>query len=183
MVWRVLSEGADEWFIHESWLGMGPDILFVRWPYALLAVAYDGSGLRKIAETNAWHPRSDSEGNRIVFDTNHPDRGLLMMDRRTGRTEVLCYPGASRRGRQWSHDLPADAPGIDTSIIRSDRPESDMPPRPEDPETLYGPQWTHPHPGFSPDGKQIVFTSDRDRYSHVYSLAAPDLLIEKEDAE
>lgn len=171
--WRILEEDPDQWFVHESWLGSGPDIIFVCWPYALLDVEHDGKNLRTLSDINAWHPRSDPAGTKIVFDTNHPDRGLYILDLRSKASRVLCFPGASGLGSQWRNDRPADAPGIDTSILRSEVPEDDVPPRPGDAESLYGPQWTHPHPSFSPDGKQVVFTSDRDRFSHVYSLSVP----------
>lgn len=35
-------------------------------------------------------------------------------------------------------------------------------------------QATHPHPVISPDGKHVVFTSDRSGYGNVYQVALPD---------
>ena len=35
---------------------------------------------------------------------------------------------------------------------------------------VYAPQHTHPHPAFSPDGRFVVFTSDRSGYSQVYEV-------------
>jgi oligogalacturonide lyase len=35
------------------------------------------------------------------------------------------------------------------------------------------PQWTHPHPMFSPDGNHIVFNSDRTGIGQVYSMEIP----------
>jgi oligogalacturonide lyase len=35
-------------------------------------------------------------------------------------------------------------------------------------------QQTHPHPRFSPDGKQVIFTSDMSGYSNVYLVDVPD---------
>jgi len=31
-------------------------------------------------------------------------------------------------------------------------------------------QQTHPHPRISPDGKYVIFTSDRSGYGNVYSV-------------
>lgn len=38
------------------------------------------------------------------------------------------------------------------------------------------PQWTHPHPMFSPDGRHVVFNSDRTGIGQVYSVEIPDAL-------
>jgi Tol biopolymer transport system component len=35
-------------------------------------------------------------------------------------------------------------------------------------DSVYGPQWTHPHPSFSPDEKLAAFASDRDGDTQVY---------------
>ena len=172
--WQVLREDPGQWLVHESWLGFSRRIMYVLWPYALLAVDPDGSEPAELAGVNAWHPRSDPSGRRVVFDTAHPDRGLLVLELPGGQPRLLCRPGATCRGSQWRYDRPAESPGMDTSIIRSDRPEEDTPPSPDDPESLYGPQWSHPHPSFALDGRRIVYTSDRDRFSHVYSLLLPE---------
>lgn len=170
----VYRQGADEWIVHESWLGVGEEILFTHWPHALGAIHPDGGGRRTVAAINAWHACSNRRGTQIVCDTNHPDRGLLLIDPATGAFATLCCPDATSRGTQWRHSLPATGAGIDTSIIRSDTPETDPPPKPDDPASTYGPQWTHPHPSFSPDGGWVIYTSDRDGWSHVYSVEVPD---------
>lgn len=36
------------------------------------------------------------------------------------------------------------------------------------------PQWTHPHPSFSPDGKLVVYNSDESGIPHVYMACIPD---------
>ncbi len=40
-------------------------------------------------------------------------------------------------------------------------------------DTVYGPQWTHPHPSFSPDERLAVFTSDRSGHPQVYAVPLP----------
>jgi Tol biopolymer transport system component len=35
-------------------------------------------------------------------------------------------------------------------------------------DTVYGPQWTHPHPSFSRDERLVAFASDRTGHPHVY---------------
>lgn len=166
------AQQPGEWIVHESWLGRTGQILFPHWPHALRAVQPDGSGLRTIVALNAWHACADRTGERIVCDTNHPDRGLILIDSRTGEHRTICRPGATQRGTQWRLAEPAAGAGIDTSIIRSATPERDPPPHPDDPASTYGPQWSHPHPTFTPDGRRVIFTSDATRWSQVYSVDA-----------
>jgi oligogalacturonide lyase len=33
---------------------------------------------------------------------------------------------------------------------------------------VYAPQHTHPHPRFSPDGRWVIFTSDRSGHAQLY---------------
>src|SRR4029434_2884409 len=35
-------------------------------------------------------------------------------------------------------------------------------------DSVYGPQWTHPHPSFSADEKLVTFASDRTGHTQVY---------------
>jgi oligogalacturonide lyase len=44
-------------------------------------------------------------------------------------------------------------------------------------DTVYGPQWTHPHPSFSPDETLVAFASDRTGTTQVYvaELASSNL--------
>jgi oligogalacturonide lyase len=177
-IWTIRADGSadrnlytqqpGEWIVHESWLGSGDEIIFTHWPRALRAISRDGTSLRTIAAFNAWHASGDRSGCRIVADTNHPDIGLQLINARSGERRTLCHPRATNRGTQWAFATPARGAGIDTSIIRGDQPELDRPPTSEDAASVYGPQWSHPHPAFSPDGPRIVFTSDRNGWSQVY---------------
>lgn len=40
-------------------------------------------------------------------------------------------------------------------------------------DTVYGPQWTHPHPSFSRDESMVVFASDRSGCTQVYVAEIP----------
>jgi len=170
----LYRQKENEWIVHETWLGNGTEIVFPRWPYALHAIRPDGKGLRTVVETNVWHVCSNRTGTQLVCDTNHPDRGLLLIDPATGKHQTLCHPQATCRGTQWVYDVPAVGAGMDTSIIRSNTPAKDKPPHPDDPPSTYGPQWSHPHPTFSADGRSVIYTSDRDRWSQVYQVEIPN---------
>ena len=150
---RCIYENApDEWFVHETFLGKTDQIIVVRWHRGVCAVGLDDGRLRTIAALSCWHIASNPDGSRIVCDTHLPDIGLCLIDPQSGEYRTLCYPGASNRGTQWHEKTPLvateGAPGWATMV------EEDST------ETAYGPQWTHPHPSFSPDGRWVSFTSD-----------------------
>lgn len=136
-----------EWLTHEAWLS-ADEIIFTDWPRALKAIRRDGSGERTVAAFNCWHPAPAPGGRLVVCDTTLPDVGLQLVDPATGERRTLCHPEASSRGTQWAEAEPVwDGPV---------------------PESAYGPQWTHPHPSFTPDGQGVVFTSDRSGTPQVY---------------
>jgi oligogalacturonide lyase len=137
----------QEWLVHEAWLT--PDeIIFTHWPHALKAIRRDGSGERTIAPFNCWHPAPRAGGRQIVCDTTLPDSGLQLVDPSSGARRTLCYPSASSQGYQWSQPEPIWEGPV--------------------PEAAYGPQWTHPHPSFTPDGRAAVYTSDVTGFPQVY---------------
>jgi len=156
-LWLVNVDGTDphplrdqtrqEWLTHESWLS-DDEIIFSHWPHALKAIRRDGTAERTIAAFNCWHPAPRSDGGLVVCDTALPDVGLRLVDPVTGSHRPLCYPGASSQGYQWSRPEPIWEGPV--------------------PEAAYGPQWTHPHPSFTPDGRAVVFTSDASGHPQVY---------------
>jgi oligogalacturonide lyase len=161
-LWLVDRDGHDphplrdqtrrEWLTHESWLDAG-EVLFVHWPHALKAIRADGTGERTVAAFNGWHPAPRADGTLIVCDTALPDTGLQLVDPASGTRRTLCYPRASCRGYQWARPEPVwDGPV---------------------PEEAYGPQWTHPHPSFSPDGRAVAFTSDASGHPQVHVAYLP----------
>lgn len=161
-MWLVGADGSDphplrgqtrqEWLVHEAWLN-DDEIIFTHWPHALKAIRRDGSGERTIAAFNCWHPAPRRDGGLIVCDTAHPDAGLQLVDPASGERRALCHPNASSRGYQW--DKPEPVWGSTA------------------PDDAYGPQWTHPHPSFSPDGSAVVYTSDATGHPQVYLAHIP----------
>lgn len=151
---RPLREQTrQEWLVHEAWLSDG-EIIFTHWPHALKAIRRDGTGERTLAAFNCWHPAPAPDGQLVVCDSTLPDVGLVLVDPATGARRTLCYPGASGRGSQWASSEPIwDGPV---------------------PEEAYGPQWTHPHPSFTPDGRGVVYTSDVTGLSQVYLAWLPE---------
>ena len=138
----------NEWITHETWIPGTRELAFVDWNRGVKSVNADTKEVRQVTTFNAWHAISNRQGTLMVADTNFPDIGIQLFDPRDGigEPETLCYPNASSIGEHWNGPFPyADGP-----------------------ITVYAPQHTHPHPSFSPDGKYVVFTSDRCGFSQVY---------------
>ncbi len=168
---RLLYEqDPADWIVHESWLG-SDKVIFTHWPYALMGVHVKTGEVWEVAKINAWHACADRSGRAIVFDTVHPDRGLQLLDVERGTWRTLCEPKSSSLGFQWRGTTPAPNAPADQSIFRDVLPGM-PPPALDRSESTYGPQWTHPHPAFSPDGRLVVYTSDTEGFPHVYVTEA-----------
>ena len=123
------------------------------WPKGIRAINADTGVERRVTSFNAWHAICNRQGTRMVADTNFPDIGLQVFDPRDGigQPQALCHPESSSLGEHWNGPFPYD----------------------HGPIKVYAPQHTHPHPSFSPDGRFVVYTSDRTGYSQVYEVALP----------
>ncbi|MDA1193017.1 MAG: oligogalacturonate lyase family protein [Candidatus Poribacteria bacterium] len=150
----VYLHDASQWITHESWLGQSETILFTKWNRSLMAVDRNGDNVREIARFNAWHASSRWDGSLIVADTVHPDIGLQLIDAESGRRSTLCHPRASSKGWRWTHNT------AESGNVTAD---------------TYGPQWTHPHPAFSPNGEWVTFTSDYTGHPQIYATRIPDV--------
>ena len=131
-----------EWNVHESWIPGTRDVLVVDWPHGLFRLSVDDGKRVEVSSFNAWHPLTDRTGRKIVTDTLHPDRGICVMDLDDSAAgfRFVCPSNATSRGDHWNCDhCPYD----------------------DGPVQVYAPQHTHPHPAFSPDGRYVVFTTDR----------------------
>ncbi len=98
---------------------------------------------------------------RILCDTNHPDEGLQIIDAATGARRPLCLSESSNQGSQWRHShyaLAADFAAARNTLSWMENAA----------DTVYGPQWTHPHPSWSTDETMVAFASDRTGTAQVY---------------
>ena len=167
------QHGNDEFVVHETFLGRSADLVFTVWPHALKKLSWRTLEITEIARFNAWHITPTRAGTKILCDTVHPDRGLQLVDVATGRRATICYPEASSQGSQWTksrYALAADWAAA-RSAAEKDRALSWMEMATD---SVYGPQWTHPHPSFSPDEKLAAFASDRTGHTQVYVVEIPD---------
>lgn len=157
----------DEFVVHEAFLGSTGDLVYVEWPRALWRMDWTTRDRRLVCEFNAWHIAPSRDGARILCDTNHPDRGIFLIDARSGERRLLCLSQSSNRGSQWAksrYALPEDFAAARSSAgARLSWMETAD-------DTVYGPQWTHPHPSFSPSERFAIFTSDRSGHPQVYAV-------------
>lgn len=138
----------NEWITHETWIPGTRELAFVDWNRGVRCVNVDTGKERQLATFNAWHAICNANGTMMVADTNFPDIGIITFNPHdeNGKPKTLCYPDASSIGEHWNGPFPyADGP-----------------------ISVYAPQHTHPHPSFSPDGKYVVYTSDRSGYAQIY---------------
>lgn len=155
----LLENGFTEWFTHETFLGATGDLVFVHWPERLYRMDWTTRSIRPLTDYSVWHISPNRAGTHVVCDTNHPDQGVYEIDAATGKRSRICMAGASNGGSQWAKPTPADWKTDSKSTLSWLEAPLD---------SIYGPQWTHPHPCYSPDERQVTFTSDRTGTAQVY---------------
>jgi Tol biopolymer transport system component/DNA-binding winged helix-turn-helix (wHTH) protein len=142
------------------------DIRFMRWegdqPYAYIMAA-DGSNQRRetaLAQlvTGVWSP----DGKKVVFHKSGDNSGARYIADSNGENEKLLpfSPG----NMQWSQDgakivYQAGRPNSDIFVYDVATNESRL---------FSGTPGFESDPSFSPDGKSVVFTSDRDGNPEIY---------------
>ena len=151
----------DEFIVHETFLGDTGDLVFTIWPRALCRMDWTTREIRTIAEYNAWHIAPDRRGERVLCDTNHPDEGLQIIEAATGARRQLCLSESSNQGTQWRKSRYALAEDFARARNELSWMEAAA-------DTVYGPQWTHPHPSWSTDETKVAFASDRSGTAQVY---------------
>ena len=161
----LYEHGNDEFVVHETFLGSTGDLVFTVWPHRLCRMDWTSREIRVIAEHNCWHIAPSADGSRVLFDTNHPDRGIQIVEVATGAIRDVCLSQASNGGSQWKTSRYALAADFEAARSAAQQHLSWME---AGTDTVYGPQWTHPHPSWSRDEKRIAFASDRTGHPQVY---------------
>jgi len=179
-MWTIQSDGSNnqclymhdnnEFLVHETFLGDLDELIVSHWYHALRRISLETLEMTAISHFNAWHICSNRAGTKVLCDTVHPDIGLRLVDVETGNHVHICYPQSSCGGSQWEKDRYALAEDWATAQKDRERSLSWMEMKID---TVYGPQWSHPHPSFSPDEKMVVYTSDVSGHSQVYVVVIP----------
>jgi hypothetical protein len=162
----LYEHGNDEFLVHETFLGDGESLIVVRWPDSLLRFDLSSRRFHTISELNAWHIGSSRDGRMVVCDTAHPDRGIQLIEVATGARQTLCHPRSSNGGSQWKKDRYALAEDWAAARDEKSKALSWMEMKTD---TVYGPQWTHPHPSFSPSERWVIYTSDVSGSPQIYA--------------
>lgn len=159
------EHGNGEFVVHETFLGTTGDIVYVVWPFALKRMDWHTRRISTVSEFNAWHIASNRAGTQVLCDTNHPDQGLFLIDVANGERRKICQSRATSQGSQWRtsryalrEDFEAARSGAKENLSWMETPS----------DSVYGPQWTHPHPSFSHDERFVAFASDRTGHTQVY---------------
>jgi oligogalacturonide lyase len=161
------QHGNDEFIVHETFLGATGDLVFTIWPRALCRMDWTTRAIRTITEYNAWHIAPDRRGERVLCDTNHPDEGLQIIDAASGARRQLCRSESSNQGTQWRQSRYALADDFADARKNLSWMENAA-------DTVYGPQWTHPHPSWSNGETMVAFASDRTGITQVYVVELVD---------
>lgn len=168
----LYEHGNDEFVVHETFLGATGDLVFTVWPFALKRMDWTTRRQTTITEFNAWHITPNRAGSLVLCDTNHPDEGIFLIDVIGGGRKRVCLSEASSGGSQWKTSRYALAE--DFARARSEAGKSALSWMEVATDTVYGPQWTHPHPSFSWDESQIAFASDRTGHTQAYTVELKD---------
>ena len=181
-MWTIKRDGTEnrslyqhdnnEFLVHETFLGAQDELIVTHWPYSLRRMSLETLQMQTIADFNAWHIASNRDGTKVLCDTVHPDIGLRLIDVESGEHAPICYPKSSSSGSQWKTDRYALAEDWAAAQQAGDR-EKALSWMEMKVDTVYGPQWTHPHPSFSPDEMAVVYTSDVSGHSQVYVAVIP----------
>jgi hypothetical protein len=166
----LYQHGNDEFVVHETFLGSTGNLVFTVWPRRLCVMDWTTRAIRTIADHNCWHIAPNRAGTEVLFDTNHPDRGIQIVDIATGVIRDVCRPDASNGGSQWKTSRYAMPEDFQAARSAAQKHLSWME---AGTDTVYGPQYTHPHPSWSRDERRIAFASDRTGYPQVYIADAP----------
>ncbi|MDW8027385.1 MAG: hypothetical protein RMK94_03230 [Armatimonadota bacterium] len=181
-IWLIRRDGTgntclyehdnDEFIVHETWLGESQDLIFVHWRFALKRMRLRPSepvplpsSIETIASINAWHIAPNRAGTQVLCDTNHPDIGILVINVESGQWQTLCFPKASCRGSQWALTRYA----TQEDFAKAGKEDWALSWMEAKVDTVYGPQWTHPHPSWSADEKWCIYDSDFSGTTQVYA--------------
>ena len=169
----LYEHANDEFVVHETFLGTSGDLVFTVWPKALKRMNLETREIRTIVDFNAWHITPNRAGTKVLCDTNHPDVGLQMIDVASGDHRTICLSESSNGGTQWKKSRYAVAEDWVAARAASDKDKAlswmEMAA-----DSVYGPQWSHPHPSFSPDESMVAFASDRSGHAQVYVVEIPE---------
>lgn len=155
----LYEHDGSEWITHETFLGTTGDLIFVHWPKRLYRMDWTTKAVKPVTDYSVWHVSPNRSGTKVLCDTNHPDLGIFEIDVASGARRHIALAESGNGGTQWTKPAPANWKVDAKSTLSWLEVPTD---------SIYGPQWTHPHPCYSPDEKLVTFTSNRTGFAEVY---------------
>ncbi|MFO8081838.1 MAG: hypothetical protein R6V07_16275 [Armatimonadota bacterium] len=137
---------------HEAWMGESGEVLFTVWH------ADEREALRR---GNLLAVRPGDDAARVISGGH-----------------VYIHPNASKDGRFFVADTRPEGHPIVVGSTRTGRSRVLC----DSGASIGRPQYTHPHPYFSPDNRWVIFNSDRDGIPRPYAASVPDGLLEELEA-
>lgn len=162
----LYEQPPEQWITHETFLGATGDLVFVEWPRRLHRLSWETRAIAAITDYKVWHVSPNRAGTKLVSDTNHPDEGIFEIDVASGRRRQVCLSESSNQGSQWRKDRPATAE--DFAAAWKPEGQGALSWLEVATDTVYGPQWTHPHPCYAPGEQLVTFTSDRSGWPQIF---------------
>lgn len=137
----IPGQGTDEWYQHEFWSADGKRVCFHGGPLSDNTQGFCGwCSPDGTGYTKAWHATS---GRAYAHYNLHPDGQTMITD---GEARPGCISKVHLRGEYQVFEV----------LCRHDS------------YTFGDDQRCHPHPSFSPNGRQVIFTSNRTGSSNIY---------------
>lgn len=137
----ILGLGTDKWYQHEFWSADGKRVCFHGGLLGNNSRGFCGwCSPDGTGYTRAWHTTS---GQAYAHYNLHSDEQTMITD---GEAHPGCISKVHLRGEHQVFEV----------LCRHDS------------YTLGDDQRCHPHPSFSPDGRQVIFTSNRAGSSNIY---------------
>ena len=137
----IPGQGADEWYQHEFWSSDGQRICFHGGPSKDTTQGF--CGWCSSDGTDYYKADHSTSGRAYAHYNLHPDGQTMVTD---GEARPGCISKVHLRNGCQEFEL----------LCRHDS------------YTFGDDQRCHPHPSFTPDGSQVIFTSNRTGTSNVY---------------
>lgn len=130
-----------------------------------------GTTKRILSTIHLTHEEAMTAGNLVSIAEG--EKGPTVV----AKGHFFSHPNASRDGRFWVSDV---LPGGDIHIgsIRTGHHRLLC----RSGSSFGSPQYTHPHPCFSPDARTVLFNSDRTGLAQIHAARVPDGLLDELDA-
>ncbi len=138
----------------------------------------DGSNVRefKLPESTGHYGFYGSEG-KLLSTVNKPF-GSIVVAEEGGEPEIVAKGGHfwHAAGSRDGHWIVSDTNWPDIGLVLINADTGLWAPLCHPGSSSGHPQWTHPHPMFSPDGRYVVYNSDRTGIGQVYAVEVPEEL-------